>query len=25
LEVLLRKLQYKEVLNEDDKPFLKPL
>ena len=25
LEVLLRKLQYKEPLNENDKPFLKPL
>ena len=25
LEDLLRKLQYKEILNEDDKPFLKPL
>jgi len=25
LEDLLRKLQYKEVLNENDKPFLKPL
>ena len=25
LENLLRKLQYKETLNEDDKPFLKPL
>ena len=25
LEDLLRKLQYKELLNEDDKPFLKPL
>ena len=25
LEVLLRKLQYKETLNENDKPFLKPL
>ena len=25
LEDLLRKLQYKEILNENDKPFLKPL
>ncbi len=25
LEDLLRKLQYKETLNENDKPFLKPL
>ena len=25
LEDLLRKLQYKEILNEDDKPFLKTL
>ena len=25
LEDLLRKLQYKELLNENDKPFLKPL
>ena len=25
LEDLLRKLQYEEVLNESDKPFLKPL
>ena len=25
LEDLLRKLQYKELLNESDKPFLKPL
>ena len=25
LENLLRKLQYKETLNENDKPFLKPL
>jgi len=25
LEELLRKLQYKEILNENDKPFLKPL
>ena len=25
LEDLLRKLQYKETLNESDKPFLKPL
>ena len=25
LEDLLRKLQYKEILNEKDKPFLKPL
>ena len=25
LENLLRKLQYKETLNESDKPFLKPL
>jgi len=25
LEVLLRKLQYKELLSEKDKPFLKPL
>ena len=25
LEDLLRKLQYKEILSEDDKPFLKPL
>ena len=25
LENLLRKLQYKEILNESDKPFLKPL
>ena len=25
LEILLRKLQYKEILNESDKPFLKPL
>ena len=25
LEKLLRKLQYKEILNESDKPFLKPL
>ena len=25
LEDLLRKLQYKEKLNEEDKPFLKPL
>ena len=25
LEELLRKLQYKEILNESDKPFLKPL
>ena len=25
LEKLLKKLQYKEILNEDDKPFLKPL
>ena len=25
LEDLLRKLQYKEILNESDKPFLKPL
>ena len=25
LEHLLRKLQYKETLNESDKPFLKPL
>ena len=25
LEDLLKKLQYKEVLNEKDKPFLKPL
>ena len=25
LEDLLRKLQHKEVLNEDDKPFLKPI
>ena len=25
LEDLLRKLQYKQTLNEDDKPFLKPL
>jgi len=25
LEDLLRKLQYKEILNEEDKPFLKPL
>ena len=25
LEDLLRKLQYKEILNEDDKPFLKPI
>ena len=25
LEDLLRKLQYKKLLNEDDKPFLKPL
>ena len=25
LETLLRKLQYKEILNESDKPFLKPL
>ena len=25
LEDLLRKLQFKEILNENDKPFLKPL
>jgi len=25
LEDLLRKLQYKELINENDKPFLKPL
>ena len=25
LEKLLKKLQYKEILNENDKPFLKPL
>ena len=25
LEDLLRKLQYKEIINENDKPFLKPL
>ena len=25
LEDLLRKLQHKEILNEDDKPFLKPI
>ena len=25
LEDLLRKLQYKEILNENDKPFLKPI
>ena len=25
LEDLLRKLQYKQILNENDKPFLKPL
>ncbi len=25
LEYLLRKLQYKEILTENDKPFLKPL
>ena len=25
LEDLLRKLQYKEILSENDKPFLKPL
>jgi len=25
LEDLLRKLQYRELLNENDKPFLKPL
>ena len=25
LENLLRKLQHKELLNEDDKPFLKPI
>ena len=25
LENLLRKLQYKEIINESDKPFLKPL
>ena len=25
LEKLLRKLQYKEILNENDKPFLRPL
>jgi len=25
LEDLLRKLQYKELLNENDKPFLKPI
>jgi len=25
LEKLLKKLQYKEILNESDKPFLKPL
>ena len=25
LEDLLRKLQYKELLNDNDKPFLKPL
>ncbi len=25
LEDLLKKLQYKELLNEDDKPFLKPI
>ena len=25
LETLLRKLQYKEILNESDKPYLRPL